>query len=59
MNMALNRNTDLQDSGGGNPLMERFYYDNQTVKLFGYASVFWGVIGMLAGLWGRLRIGFP
>ncbi len=59
MNMTLNRHTDLHGSGGGGGLMEKFYYDNQTVKLFAYASVFWGVIGMLAGLWIALELAFP
>lgn len=57
--MTLNRHTDLHGSGGGGGLMEKFYYDNQTVKLFAYASVFWGVIGMLAGLWIALELAFP
>ncbi|MBX7240980.1 MAG: cytochrome-c oxidase, cbb3-type subunit I [Bacteroidia bacterium] len=57
--MTLNRHTDLHGSGGGGGQMERFYYDNQTVKLFAYASVFWGLIGMLAGLWIALELAFP
>ena len=30
--------------------VEKFYYDNQIVKKFTYATIFWGVIGMLVGL---------
>ena len=30
--------------------VERFYYDNAIVKKFAYASVFWGLIGMIVGL---------
>ncbi len=30
--------------------VEKFYYDNETPKLFAYATVFWGVIGLLVGL---------
>ncbi len=29
---------------------EQFYYDNKTVKLFAYATILWGVVGMLVGL---------
>lgn len=57
MDFTLNRNADLHNSGGG--VMEKFYYDNQTVKLFGYATLFWGVIGMLAGLWIALELVWP
>ncbi|WP_299390342.1 cytochrome-c oxidase, cbb3-type subunit I [uncultured Gelidibacter sp.] len=30
--------------------MQQFYYDNKIVKKFLYATMFWGVIGMLVGL---------
>ena len=30
--------------------LEKFYYDNKIVKYFAYATLFWGVIGMLVGL---------
>lgn len=30
--------------------MQQFYYDNKIVKKFIYATIFWGVIGMLVGL---------
>lgn len=39
--------------------LEKFYYDNKTVKLFGYATVFWGVVGMLAGLLAAVQIYLP
>ena len=29
---------------------QNFYYDNRIVKYFTYATIFWGVIGMLVGL---------
>ena len=29
---------------------EKFYYDNKTVKNFAYATVLWGVVGMLVGV---------
>lgn len=38
---------------------EKFYYDNQIVKLFAYATVIWGVIGMLVGLYAALQLVFP
>lgn len=39
--------------------LETFYYDNKIVRNFSYATVFWGVIGMLAGLWAALSLYFP
>ena len=30
--------------------VEKFYYDDQIVKKFTYATIFWGIIGMLVGL---------
>lgn len=39
--------------------LEKFYYDNKIVKWFGYATLFWGVIGMIAGLWAAIQIYAP
>ena len=39
--------------------VETFYYDNKTVKMFAYATLFWGVVGMLAGLWAAFSLAFP
>ncbi len=39
--------------------VETFYYDNKVVKQFAYATLFWGVIGMLAGLWAAMSIAWP
>ena len=39
--------------------VEKFYYDNKIVKMFGYATVLWGVVGMLAGLLAAVQIYFP
>ncbi len=43
-----------------------FYYDNKVVKNFAYATLFWGVIGMVVGLllalqfiWPSLSFGIP
>jgi cytochrome c oxidase cbb3-type subunit I/II len=41
------------------PLTEKFYYDNKTVKWFAYAVCFWGVVGMLAGLWAAIALYYP
>lgn len=30
--------------------MQQFYYDNKIVKKFIYATLLWGVVGMLVGL---------
>ena len=39
--------------------IEKFYYDNRTVKWFGYAVMFWGIVGMLAGLWAAISMYYP
>ena len=39
--------------------VEKFYYDNKIVKAFGYATVVFGVVGMLVGLWVAIQIYYP
>jgi cytochrome c oxidase cbb3-type subunit I/II len=39
--------------------LEKFYYDNRIVKNFAYATILWGCVGMLAGLWVALQLVFP
>jgi len=39
--------------------IEKFYYDNKIVRNFAYATMLWGVVGMLAGLWVALQLVFP
>lgn len=39
--------------------VEKFYYDNRTVKNFAYATMIWGAVGMLAGVWVALQLVFP
>jgi cytochrome c oxidase cbb3-type subunit I/II len=39
--------------------MDHFEYDNKIVRLFTYAAIFWGIIGMLAGLLAALQLSFP
>jgi cytochrome c oxidase cbb3-type subunit I/II len=39
--------------------VEKFYYDNRIVKNFAYATILWGCVGMLAGLWIALQLVYP
>ena len=39
--------------------MQQFYYDNKIVKKFLYATLFWGIIGMLVGLLLAFMFLFP
>jgi cytochrome c oxidase cbb3-type subunit I/II len=39
--------------------IQQFYYDNKIVKNFIYATLFWGVIGMIVGLLLSLMFLFP
>jgi cytochrome c oxidase cbb3-type subunit I/II len=39
--------------------MESFSYDNKIVKWFAYATVIWGIVGMLVGVWAAFELVFP
>jgi cytochrome c oxidase cbb3-type subunit I/II len=39
--------------------VEKFYYDNRIVKAFGYATVLFGIVGMIVGLWVAVQIYWP
>jgi cytochrome c oxidase cbb3-type subunit I/II len=39
--------------------VEKFYYDNKIVKAFGIATIIFGIVGMLAGLWAAIQIYYP
>lgn len=39
--------------------IEKFSYDNRIVKNFAYATVIWGITGMLVGLIAALQLAFP
>ncbi|MDM8158978.1 cytochrome-c oxidase, cbb3-type subunit I [Labilibaculum sp. K2S] len=38
---------------------QHFSYDNKIVKFFAYATILWGVVGMLVGLLAALQLAFP
>ena len=39
--------------------LEKFKYDNKIVKMFAYATILWGLVGMLAGLLAALQLVYP
>ncbi len=39
--------------------LEKFYYDNKIVKWFAYATILWGVVGMIVGLLAAIQIYLP
>jgi cytochrome c oxidase cbb3-type subunit I/II len=39
--------------------VEKFYYDNKIVKAFTYATLVWGIVGMLAGLYAAIQLYAP
>ena len=39
--------------------VDKFYYDNKTVKWFAYAVFLWSIVGMLAGLWIAIAMYYP
>ena len=38
---------------------DKFFYDNKIVKWFAYATMLWGVVGMLAGILAAFQLVFP
>jgi cytochrome c oxidase cbb3-type subunit I/II len=40
-------------------LLDRFYYDNKIVKAFGIATIVFGIVGMLAGLYAAIQLYYP
>ena len=43
---------------GGGPT-DKFFYDNKIVKWFAYATMLWGIVGMLAGILAAFQLVFP
>lgn len=39
--------------------VEKFHYDNKIVRAFAYATLVFGVVGMLAGLYAAIQIYYP
>ena len=39
--------------------VETFYYDNRPVRKFAYASIFWGIAGMLVGVLIAFQLAIP
>ena len=39
--------------------LQKFYYDNKIVKMFAYATILWGVVGMLVGVLIALQMVLP
>ena len=39
--------------------IEKFSYDNRIVKKFAYATIIWGLVGMLVGLIAALQLAYP
>lgn len=53
-------NTGLDAThAGGSIQTEKFFYDNKIVKMFAYATIIWGVVGMLAGILAAFQLVFP
>ncbi len=38
---------------------DKFFYDNKIVKWFAYATMLWGIVGMLAGILAAFQLVFP
>ncbi|SEQ27430.1 cytochrome-c oxidase, cbb3-type subunit I [Neolewinella agarilytica] len=51
--------TQTTSSAAPSTTLEQFAYDNLSVKRFAYATAFWGLIGMTAGLLAALQMIYP
>src|ERR1700712_3583365 len=52
--------SSFEVAGSATPLQpDKFFYDNKIVKWFAYATMFWGVVGMLAGILAAFQLVFP
>jgi len=43
----------------GTGQLDKFFYDNKIVKMFAYATIFWGVVGMVVGLLAAFQLVYP
>jgi cytochrome c oxidase cbb3-type subunit I/II len=62
--MSMSQTADLAGNAhgaetSGSSGTEKFFYDNNIVKMFAYATVFWGIVGMLAGILAAFQLVFP
>lgn len=39
--------------------LQKFYYDNKIVKQFIWATLIWGIVAVIVGLWIALELAFP
>ncbi len=39
--------------------LEKFYYDNRIVRDFAFATLFWGAVGMLIGVFAAFQLAYP
>ncbi len=53
-------NTGIEATHAGGALQtDKFFYDNKIVKWFAYATIIWGVVGMLAGILAAFQLVYP
>lgn len=52
-------NASEQVNAQGSVALDKFFYDNKIVKWFAYATIFWGLVGMLVGLLAAFQLVFP
>lgn len=49
----------LQKQTARTQVLEKFAYDNQIVKMFAYATLLWGIVGMAVGFFITLQLIWP
>lgn len=58
-NLLTKKDPNFIDKALQNNQLETFYYDNAIVRMFAWATMIWGLIGMLVGLTAALQLVFP
>ncbi len=49
----------FEGSMGTSVQTDKFFYDNKIVKWFAYATILWGIVGMLAGIVAAFQLVYP
>lgn len=51
--------SDYGKSPSNTGQLDQFYYDNKIVKMFAYATILWGIVGMLVGVLAAFQLVYP
>ncbi len=55
----MSNSSQIDQAAANAQVLDKFYYDNKIVKWFAYATILWGLVGMLVGLLAATQLVFP